>query len=247
MAGKSLFFGWQVVGAAALVAILTWGIGFYGPGVFLHALHAERGWSVSLISAAISVHFLASAPLMLRLPALHRRFGPVAVTRAGAIASGLGAMAWAWAPAPAFLFGAAALTGIGWALNSTAAINAFVSPWFDRGRPAALAMAYNGASLGGILMVPFWALLIGMMGFGHAAIVVGLATAVILWPVAGRWFAPTPAALGLHADNDPRPAPARPIAASTMPLWRQPRFRSLSLGFAVGLLRRWGCSHNSSP
>lgn len=237
---KLRFFGWQVVGAAALVAVLTWGIGFYGPGVFLHALTDGRGWSVTLVSAAISFHFLASAPLMLRLPALHRRFGPVAVTRAGAIAAGLGAAAWAWAPAPAFLFGAACLTGIGWALNSTAAINAFVSPWFDRQRPAALAMAYNGASLGGILMVPLWAALIGTLGFGMAAILVGLTTAVLLWPVAGRWFGRTPAAMGLHADDDPRPPPARPIAASGAPLWRQPRFRSLSLGFAIGLLAQMG-------
>lgn len=240
MRREGAFFGWQVVGAAALVATLTWGIAFYGPGVFLHALHAERGWSVSLISAAISFHFLASAPLMLRLASLHRRFGVVAVTRAGAIALGLGTAAWAWAPSPAFLFGAATLTGIGWALNGTAAINAFVSPWFDRRRPAALAMAYNGASLGGILMVPLWALLIGAMGFSYAAILVGIATAVVLWPVAGRWFGPTPVSLGLHADNDSAPPSRRPVAASHGPLWRQGAFRTLSIGFALGLLAQMG-------
>ncbi len=238
--GQGMFFGWQVVGAAALVATLTWGIGFYGPGVFLHALHAEHGWSVSVISAAISFHFLASVPLILRLPALHARFGLVAVTRVGAIACGIGVMAWAWAPSAGWLFGAAALTGIGWALNSTTAINAFVSPWFDRKRPAALAMAYNGASLGGIVMVPLWALLIAAMGFGWAAILVGAATAALLWPVASRWFGPTPASLGQHVDGAVQPAPPRGEPARSGSLWRQSRFRSLSIGFALGLLAQMG-------
>lgn len=237
---KLRFFGWQVAGAAGLVAALSWGTGFYAPGVFLHALTAERGWPVPVVSAAITLHFIASAPLMWRLPALHRRFGAVAVTRVGGIALGLGAIAWAWAPSPAWLFGAALISCVGWSLNSSAAINAFVSPWFDRRRPAAIALAFNGASVGGVVMVPLWAGLIAALGFGYAAIILGAATALILWPVAGRWFRPTPATMGLHVDDDPRPAPPRPIAASGAPLWQQRRFRTLSLGFAVALLAQVG-------
>jgi hypothetical protein len=44
-----MFFGWKVVAAAFVVAVFAWGIGFYGPPVFLHALHAGRGWPVSMI------------------------------------------------------------------------------------------------------------------------------------------------------------------------------------------------------
>src|SRR5712671_978292 len=57
----SNFFGWKVAWVAFLVAVFAWGIGFYGPSVFLQTLHATRGWSVSTISAAITVHFLFSA------------------------------------------------------------------------------------------------------------------------------------------------------------------------------------------
>lgn len=240
MSRKSRFFGWQVAGAAGLVAALSWGTGFYAPGVFLHALTAERGWPVSVVSAAITLHFIASAPLMLRLPALHRRFGPVAVTRVGGIALGLGAIAWAWAPSPAWLFGAALISCVGWSLNSSAAINAFVSPWFDRRRPAAIALAFNGASVGGVVMVPLWAGLTGALGFGQAALILGIGTALIFWPVAGRWFAPTPASMGLHVDDDPRPAPPRAVPPAGGPLWQQRRFRTLSLGFAIALLAQVG-------
>src|SRR5690606_14829407 len=30
-----LFFGWRVVWAAFTIAVLAWGIGFYGPSIFL--------------------------------------------------------------------------------------------------------------------------------------------------------------------------------------------------------------------
>jgi hypothetical protein len=81
---RDVFFGWKVVAAAFTVAVFAWGIGFYGPAVFLAALHAERGWPVSVISSAITAHFLLSAILVARLPDLHRRYGLVRVTRAGA-------------------------------------------------------------------------------------------------------------------------------------------------------------------
>lgn len=74
--GAAGFSGWRVVGAAFVLAVLTWGINFCGPSVYVHAFHAREGWPFSLVSAAITLHFLASAALVARLPAPHARFGP---------------------------------------------------------------------------------------------------------------------------------------------------------------------------
>ncbi|CAH0203888.1 MFS transporter [Roseomonas sp. CECT 9278] len=207
------FFGWQVVWAAFALASFAWGIGFNGPGVWLQALSGGRGWSVAAVSGAITLHFLASAVLVARLPAVQPRLGLVAMLRGGLLLSAGGALAWAVAPAPAWLVPAALLTGAGWALTSGAAINAIVSRWFDRRRPAALAMAYNGASMGGIVFVPLWAALIGGIGFLPAAIAIGAVGLAVLWPVAGRWFAPDPAMLGQRTDG----AAASAAAAAPTP------------------------------
>ena len=42
------FYGWRVVGAAFVLAIFGWGLGFYGPPVYLHAVR-EQGVVFSVI------------------------------------------------------------------------------------------------------------------------------------------------------------------------------------------------------
>jgi hypothetical protein len=37
------FYGWRVVGAAFVLAVFGWGLGFYGPPVYLHAVRETRG------------------------------------------------------------------------------------------------------------------------------------------------------------------------------------------------------------
>jgi len=40
--------------ACGAVAFYSWGLGFYGQGVYLPALHTLHGWPTSLMSAAIT-------------------------------------------------------------------------------------------------------------------------------------------------------------------------------------------------
>jgi MFS family permease len=235
-----IFFGWRVVAAAFAVAVFTYGNGVYGPGVWLHALTGERGWSVAFVSTCVTLHFLTSAAVVSRLPALHARLGLVAATRLGLVSWLGGCAGWAFAAAPWQLPFAALLTGAGLGVTSGAAINAMVSPWFDRRRPAALAMAYNGAPVGGMVFVPLWAALIGALGFGPAALAVGGAGLLLLWPLTRRYFGPSPADLGLYPDGAAAPPAPRPPAGFPGPLWRRARFRSLALPFAIGTAAQIG-------
>jgi len=236
------FFGWKVVAAAFVVAAFGWGVSFYGPPVFLHALHAARGWPVALISAAITAHFLLGAVVVARLEALYRRFGLPAVTRAGALATALGMLGWALAREPWQLFAATALSGTGWAATGGAAINAMIAPWFERRRAAALSLAYNGASVGGVVFSPLWVALILVLGLPGAAALIGAAMVATLWLLAGRVFARTPESLGLAPDGEAGPPPRRatrpPLAGPALLADR--RFATLALGTALGLFAQIG-------
>jgi len=85
--------GWRVVWVAFVVAVFGWGVGFYGPAVYLAALHQTRGWSIATISSAITAHYLVSAVLITGLPEAYRRFGVGRVTCAGVLLAGTGALA----------------------------------------------------------------------------------------------------------------------------------------------------------
>ena len=162
----------------------------------------NHGWAVSLVSAAVTTHFLSSAILVACLSDLHQRFGIAPVTLWGVGLMAIGVLVWGHAGVPWHLFLAAALTGAGYATTSGAAINAMVAPWFDRRRPLALSWAYNGASVGGVVFVPLWILLIGWLDFSGAATVVAVGTAAVLWPLIWRFLRPTPLSKGAFPDGE---------------------------------------------
>ncbi len=237
------FHGWRVVWAAFVLAVFGWGVGFYGPPVYLQAVREARGWPVALVAAAVTLHFLSGAVVVARLPALYRRFGVPAVTRAGAVLLALGVLGWALAAAPWQLFLATLLSGAGWVAMGAAAVNAIIAPWFVRTRPAALAMAYNGASIGGVVFSPLWVAAIGRLGFPLAASAVGAVMVAAIWWLAGRYFSRMPEALGQVADGGAAGAAVVVVAARPLPAagaWRDWCFVTLAAGMALGLFAQIG-------
>jgi MFS family permease len=240
------FDGWRIVAGAFVLAVFGWGLGFYGPPIYLEAVTEGRGWPVGLVSAAVTTHYLAGAILVANLPRLHARFGLPAVTRAGVVALALGLAGWAAAAAPWQLFLATLLSGCGWVTMGAAAINAIVSPWFVADRPKALSTAYNGASIGGVLFSPLWVLLIGAVGFLHATLVVGLTAVAVVLVLTQTLFGRTPESRGQLPDGRPQAAAARPRAAAVVAprpgrmLWADWRFRTLAAGMALGLFAQIG-------
>jgi hypothetical protein len=150
------------------------------------------------------------------------------------------------AASPWQLFAATILSGAGWVAMGAAAVNAIVAPWFVRARPAALAMAYNGASIGGVIFSPLWVAAIGIAGFPLAAAAIGLAMVLTIWILAAKIFSRTPQLMGLAPDGDvdgvvatsvTSPA-ARPLPGKS--LWRSFTFLTLAAGTALGLFAQIG-------
>jgi hypothetical protein len=55
-----IFYGWRVVGAAFVLAVFGWGLGFYGPPVFLSVLRETKGWPLPVISMVEKQRLYAS-------------------------------------------------------------------------------------------------------------------------------------------------------------------------------------------
>lgn len=241
------FFGWRVMWAAFVVAVFGWGVGFYGPPAFLHALHASRGWSISTLSAAITVHFLLGALAVANMPRVYARVGLAATTKLSTGCAAVGIVGWAGAEAPWQLFVASIFSGFGWAGTSALAINMMVAPWFNRLRPAALSTAYNGASIGGVIFSPLWVWMIAVAGFPATSVLIGTAMVAVVWVLSDRYLSVKPEDVGARPDGDAaasvhatgtaaKDAPLRPGRA----LWTSRAFLTFAAGFAVGLFAQVG-------
>jgi MFS family permease len=198
------FFGWNVVAGTFVMAIFAWGLGFHGTAVYVHQVSSGKGWSVGLVSAAVTFHLLVGAVVVTQLPKLFRSYGLPNVVRVGSIALAIGLAGWALAREPWQLFLAAVFSGGGWVALGAVTVNAVVSGWFNQKRPAALSMAYNGASLGGAVVPPLLVALTASMGFDSAVMIVAGAAVLTVWLLAAFVFSKTPAMLGQHIDGGMR-------------------------------------------
>ena len=236
------FFGWSVAWSAFAIAVFAWGIGFYGPSVFLQSLHQTRGWPISQISFAVTAHFLLSAIVIACLPEIHRRLGIAKTTFLGAALTAAGLILWSNSREPWQLLAAAIPSGAGWAMTSGAALNAIVARWFDRDRPIAIALAFNGASVGGVLFVPLWVWLIRSIGFPSAALVVGGCMLATVAYLCVRFLVKSPEDMGLAPDgNASHQARAKPQPRRTrIEIVRSARFITISAAFSLGLFAQIG-------
>jgi MFS family permease len=232
--------GWSVVAACSLIAACSWGLGFYGLGVYLEALHRLHGWPTSLVSAAISVYYLVGALGLLVVGGVLERRGPATVMVYGCLAMGAAVAALGWLRAPWQLFAALTVMGTGWACLSLTAITAAILPWFpDRSAPA-VTLALTGASVGGMVFVP------GLVAIGQAH---GFTTLTGAGAAALVFVALPLAAFGVRR---PRATPAsRPVeppdgANPDERLWsrRQAlatgRFWTLAVAFGLALVAQVG-------
>ena len=243
---NGIFFGWHVVAATFVLAMFGWGIGFYGAPVLLHAVRETKEWRLEIISAAITAHFLFGALVAANLPKLHRRFGVPFVVKAGAISLALGIVGWALAYEPWHMFVAAVFSGAGWVSIAAVTVNTIIAPWFFRARPAALATAYNGASIGGVVFAPLLVFMIANLGFPIAATVLGTSMVFTVWFLSDRYFARSPSDMGLTPDGDAAGDLAKPVTAphaTPVPgklLWKSRQFQTLAAGMALGLFVQGG-------
>lgn len=241
---RTRFFGKTVLACTFILAIIGWGIGFYGPPIYMQAVMERTGWPIAQVSAAVTLHFLSGTLVIANLPRLYARVGIPAITLLGSIVLGIGVNIWAHANQLWVLYTGAVCSGIGWVTLGAAAVNTLIAPWYVKERPKALGKAYNGASLGGVIFSPLWVLLIERFGFAMAALVISIVAVLLIGVFAFLVFNKSPQSLGQHPDHADQPEPV-PISADATP-WtamqtlRSASFRTLAAGMSLGLFAQIG-------
>jgi len=248
-ATTGIYHGWLVVVAAFVIACFGWGIGFYGPGIYLVALQHRHGWPMADISTAITAYYLLGATLILSVGGVFERFGARLTVSTGATAMACGIVLLTLVARPWHVYAAFAVMSFGWAAMSGAALNIIIAPWFDKRRGLAISLALNGASAGGVVIAPLLVFLIGRLNFAAALSCVAVLMLAVILPTAA--FVLRCKRIGERDAADEggdlmRTPPPVPVPAAPAPLWqlsavlRSRNFQTISVPFALGLVAQVG-------
>ncbi len=239
------FYGWNVVAATFVMALFTFGLGFYGLTVYVATLQRLHGWSASTVSAPVTVYYVAGALLTTAIGSVYERFGPRLVVVGASVVMAGGIMALGLVTRPWQLYPVFLVMAVGWGSMSGAAINIILAPWFERRRGLAVSVAFNGATLGGVTVAPLLIPLIAVLGFTRALVIAGLVSFGAVIAVAAAVMRRGPEALGLGPDGEAAPSAVAAPGVAAARRWRGDalrtwRFWSVSAPFALGLAAQVG-------
>jgi hypothetical protein len=139
-----IFYGWWIVGACLIAALVGNALGLFGSGVYLHALVQMKGWPTGLVSGAVTLFYVTSALLLIPVGSAIHRFGPrPVIALGGALMAGgvteIGRVSSLWQVYAAFL-----AVGGGWACLSTTAVATTLAPWFEKHQGRAVPLPRSG-------------------------------------------------------------------------------------------------------
>ncbi|WBL80656.1 MFS transporter [Bradyrhizobium xenonodulans] len=225
--------GWRVVLACFLMAFFMFGFGLYGQGVYLAELQRVHGWPGTLVSAASTCSFLLTSVLVIFTDDLLARIGLRSLILCGLSALGASTVLLALMQTPWQLYLAYALMSVGWTGMGTVVIATVLNSWFDRRRGLALSLAYNGATCGGIVLVPLLLSLTGSIGFRSAMLAATMAMVVLVLPVV-VFFIGWPTQMSAAAGGRSSSGVARKTLLANAAFW------TMVLPIAIALLAQMG-------
>lgn len=203
-------YRWVIVAAGGLMGCVAVGAMFSLP-VFLQPMSKETGWSVTGISTAMTIGFLAMAVASMVWGNLSDRFGPrvVVLTGSAVLAASL-ALASRATSLIEFQLTFGLLVGA-----ATAAVfapmMACVTGWFDTQRGLAVSLVSAGMGMAPLTMAPFAAWLVTIHDWRSAMLIIAGIAAALMIPASLLVRRP-PALDGTH----PEMAASEPQAGMTL-------------------------------
>jgi len=175
-------YRWVIVAAGGLLGCVAIGAMFSLP-VFLGSITRETGWSVTGVSSAMTIGFLALALTSMAWGNLSDRFGPRFVVATGSI---ILAISLALASQATSLIAFQVIFGL-FVGASIAAIfppmMACVTGWFDTHRSLAVSLVSAGMGMAPMTMSPLAAWLISIYDWRTSMLIIAAVAAAVMIPV----------------------------------------------------------------
>ena len=200
-----MFYGWWLAGVAALVMIVGTVPFFQGMTAWFVVLEHQFGWSRTQMSGAFSLTRVEGSIMGPVGGYLIDRLGPRRMVLIGLLILGSGFLLWSritniW---QFYLVFVVMSTGAG--LGTWLPMMTVLNNWFIRRRSTAMALAMEGFSVGGVLLIPLltWAIdpeFPGRPGWRATAAGIGLLIMLLAFPIS-RLVRNRPEDYGQHPDG----------------------------------------------
>jgi MFS family permease len=175
-------YRWVIVAAGGVLGCVAIG-GMFSLPVFLRPIAADTGWSVTGVSSAMTIGFLAMAFTSMIWGTLSDRLGPLPVVLTGSIVL---ATSLALASRASSLLSFQIMFGLmvgGSAAAIFAPMMACVTGWFDTHRSLAVSLVSAGMGMAPVVMSPLAAWLVSNHDWRTSMQVMAVVVAAIMIPV----------------------------------------------------------------
>ncbi|MFQ6027761.1 MAG: MFS transporter [Dehalococcoidia bacterium] len=230
-----VYYGWYIVATFMFIALVTTGAR-NAFGIFIIPMSEEFGWNRGTISFAAALGAILTGVIQPFISRIFDATGGRKLILAGLIGIGVTTVLLSLTFHILFLvfmFGVVASFAVsGVSINNTSAL---LARWFRRRRATVMGLNAAGASLGGMIIVPFAMYLLQATNWRLTWVALGTLILVLAVPLAFVFTREFPASMGLRPDGDEEPT--EDTAAGTTELrpgpleadrWAQP-FRSLPI------------------
>ena len=215
-----LFYGWVLVGVAAMVMVVGTVPMFQGMTAWFVVFENQFGWSRTQLTIAFSLTRVEGSIMGPVGGYLVDRLGPRTMVALGMTVAGAGFVILAFTNSLWQLYLAFVVMSMGAGLGSWLPMMTVINNWFFRRRATAMAVAMEGFLIGGVILVPVlvWAIdpdIPGRPGWRWTAAAIGIFLMVVGAPLS-RLVRNNPEDYGQHPDGHPPKRVAPEQAASAL-------------------------------
>lgn len=198
------FYGWIIVATVFVAEFVAAGVGTFAVPLFFEPMSRELGWSLTMMTGALTAQAIVYAGISPFLGRILDRFGARPVMLFGALFAGgglvlLGGIQEIWHFW--FLYAGVGALGLHEMGGFTGPV--LITKWFVRLRGRAMAFATMGTTVGAMVMAPVLGFLITTRGWRDTWVIMGVMVIVIMVPLTLLFVRKQPEDMGLQPDGLP--------------------------------------------